>query len=558
METNIFLIISIISSFCCIAMAATIFKNNKAKTPESAPDDLTLMNSLVQTMAEADEFAAAHSERITKLAEQLAQRLNLTDQEKHDLALLCQFHDIGKLGISLDIVNKPGRLTDYEWVVMRTHVNKGYNIASASKELSGIADYILCHHEWWDGSGYPDGLKHESIPMLSRVLSIIDAYDAMTTNKPYREAISSEAAREEIRRCAGTQFDPYLASEFLQMMEELNPAAEENSEEVKENVSRAFEFVKVDSVDSTVNNNPNVAKAIACEYTIANDTSIIIVDDNFENLTGYSFEDVKALHLTQLDLLPEEDARDYKTAVDMQLVIDSTAFVQHRLRRKDGSLQEVVSYGAEFYSEIDREIQARIKVISMEKTLAIKKAKKEARDSAERYINRWEGVIRRDSLTKLFNHEAFVTEVETMVMEKSDANGGIFMMLDIDNFKNYNDSYGHMTGDLLLQTIAAALKDNTADHGIAGRLGGDEFAAFITLEKGKNSYEDVRKTVSAMFDALSKSLSGCEHPATLSMGAVYCGKELNNFRAMYGAADKALYYSKDTGRNRFTLMFPGE
>jgi len=130
---------------------------------------------------------------------------------------LAQFHDIGKVGISDKLLFKPGILTERERLEMQRHSEIGYRIAQSIPFLSNISDLILKHHERWDGSGYPLGIKGEDIPLECRVLAIVDAFDAMTNDRPYRKAMSVKEALEEIARNAGTQFDPVLAEKFLQM-----------------------------------------------------------------------------------------------------------------------------------------------------------------------------------------------------------------------------------------------------------------------------------------------------------------------------------------------------
>jgi HD-GYP domain-containing protein (c-di-GMP phosphodiesterase class II) len=133
----------------------------------------------------------------------------------NNLELLATLHDIGKIGISDQILNKPDKLSPEEWVEMKKHPEIGYRIAMSSPELVPIAEYILTHHERWDGEGYPQKLAGERIPLLSRILAVVDAYDAMTEDRPYRKAMSKEEAVMEIRENLGKQFDPLMAKIFL-------------------------------------------------------------------------------------------------------------------------------------------------------------------------------------------------------------------------------------------------------------------------------------------------------------------------------------------------------
>jgi len=154
------------------------------------------------------------------MARKMADRMNLSDAEQRNLLLLAKVHDMGKVGIPDEILFKSNRLTKKEYEKMKEHSRIGYKIASRSKELSHIANLILCHHEFWNGSGYPAGLQGEEIPLECRILCIMDAYDAMTSERPGNSRKSREAAVEELRRCAGTQFEPRLVEAFIRMLEE--------------------------------------------------------------------------------------------------------------------------------------------------------------------------------------------------------------------------------------------------------------------------------------------------------------------------------------------------
>jgi len=177
-----------------------------------------IVNVLLTALSERDYITEGHARRMQKLCQELGEKVGLSAQQLANLSLLAQVHDLGKVGIPDRILFKRGPLTEREWEVMRQHPEKGYRIALSSPDLAGIADLILKHHEKWDGTGYPLGLKKEEIPIECRILSIVDAFDAMTSGRPYCRAKTIEEALEEIRRCAGTQFDPELAGVFIEMI----------------------------------------------------------------------------------------------------------------------------------------------------------------------------------------------------------------------------------------------------------------------------------------------------------------------------------------------------
>jgi HD-GYP domain-containing protein (c-di-GMP phosphodiesterase class II) len=148
----------------------------------------------------------------------MGRSLGLSEERLNDLQLLARFHDLGKVGIPDSILFKPGPLTREEFQEMKRHCEIGHRIALSLTDLAPIADFILKHHEHWDGRGYPLGLSGEDIPLECRILSIVDAYDTMTSERPYKGSVSHEDAIAELKRCAGTQFDPELVERFVALM----------------------------------------------------------------------------------------------------------------------------------------------------------------------------------------------------------------------------------------------------------------------------------------------------------------------------------------------------
>ncbi|MGM0646702.1 MAG: PAS domain S-box protein, partial [Thermodesulfobacteriota bacterium] len=173
-----------------------------------------ILTALMAALEERDFMTSGHAHRLETLCDQLGRKAGLSSSQLSGLNLLCQVHDLGKVGIPDTILFKPDRLTDAEWEVMRQHPEKGYRIAQVTTDLAGIADLILKHHERWDGMGYPLGEHGKDIPIECRILAIVDSFDAMTNDRPYRKGCTEAEALQEIQRCAGTQFDPELAELF--------------------------------------------------------------------------------------------------------------------------------------------------------------------------------------------------------------------------------------------------------------------------------------------------------------------------------------------------------
>lgn len=192
-----------------------MYKDKLYRKPSSRGQTV---NALLAALAERDYIADGHASRMQLLCTELGEWAGLSSKQLTDLSLFAQVHDLGKVGIPDYILFKDGPLSADEWEIMRQHPEKGYRIASASPALAGVADLILRHHERWDGKGYPLGIIEQEIPIECRILSIVDAYDAMTNDRPYRKAKTEAEARLEIQRCAGYQFDPYLVQGFLSIL----------------------------------------------------------------------------------------------------------------------------------------------------------------------------------------------------------------------------------------------------------------------------------------------------------------------------------------------------
>ncbi|MFP4671782.1 MAG: PAS domain S-box protein [Desulfohalobiaceae bacterium] len=177
------------------------------------------LQALFKTLEARDYLAQGHAERLQHYAQQLGESIGLSEERLKDLQLLARFHDLGKVGIADRILFKPGPLSALEFEEMQRHCEIGHRIAMSTSYLAHIADLILKHQERWDGKGYPLGLLGEDIPVECRILAVVDAFDVMTQDRPWQAAKSRQRAMQELKSCAGTQFDPDLVQSFLQILQ---------------------------------------------------------------------------------------------------------------------------------------------------------------------------------------------------------------------------------------------------------------------------------------------------------------------------------------------------
>jgi diguanylate cyclase (GGDEF)-like protein len=200
---------------------------------ELVSDEEATINALTAATSAHHQDMSKHAYRLVTLAEETAKEIGCSEQEVHVIHLSALLHDVGKLGIPDAILDKPGPLTEEEWEVMRLHPQIGQRILSqAGGIFATLAHVIVAHHERWDGKGYPLGLSQHNIPIEARILSVVDSFDAMTSTRTYREPSSIEEARNELLRCAGSQFDPEIVIAFLRVLSRSTYTSEAQSEDV--------------------------------------------------------------------------------------------------------------------------------------------------------------------------------------------------------------------------------------------------------------------------------------------------------------------------------------
>ncbi len=194
-------------------------KMYKCKISESKSTNEIIISSLRENLKRGEYHREKRAGRMQQYALTIGKKLKLSNIKLDELKLLMDLHNIGKLALADEIMSKPGRLSNEEWKIIQKLPEIGYRIAESSMILKPIAEAILSHYEWYNGEGYPRGVKGEEIPILSRISFLINSYEAMTTDRPYRKKMTRKEVVKEIKRCCGTQFDPNVVKIFLEILE---------------------------------------------------------------------------------------------------------------------------------------------------------------------------------------------------------------------------------------------------------------------------------------------------------------------------------------------------
>ncbi len=198
------------------------------------------ITALAEALEAKDSVTRNHSDRMLRYAMKIAGRLGLNEEKKESLRYLAVLHDIGKIGIPEHVLLKPGKLTDEEYDVMKQHPKIGAELIKKISFLSDVAPLIYAHHEQYDGKGYPMGLSGSDIPIESRIVSVLDAFDAMTSDRPYRQSLGTDRAIQELKDFAGTQFDPCVVEEFITILQEQKGMVSEEGTPDTDDVTEPF------------------------------------------------------------------------------------------------------------------------------------------------------------------------------------------------------------------------------------------------------------------------------------------------------------------------------
>ena len=539
------------------------------------------MQSLATALAARDGYTGAHSDIVHDLAVAVARRLGLDAAAVAEVEAVALLHDIGKIGVPDHVLHKQGGLDEAEWELMRQHPVIGERILLHLPGLAGVATAVRHEHERWDGQGYPDRLAGNAIPLASRIVLACDTFNALVTDRPYRRALGAVEAKEELRRCAGTQFDPRVVDALLRCLDhEGNPSAGDGAPplalvrpEVSELEAQRLErevqaLITIVSAAATVERLEDLAEVAADEAWTAigassvsisrfeADAHLLRVIVNVGELAHweerrpanetYRIEENKALRRLLLE------RRSHVTS----LGDPNSSGGEHELLRKLGrhsSAAVPIVVAGTTWGEVWACRDAGLPVFSARDVRFLQTVAGQVAAAVGRteLFARMADLAFRDPLTGVGNRRALEERLELLLADALAAGRDLSILLcDVDNLKELNDHQGHPAGDDALQRLAQALAaESPADEQLVYRLGGDEFCLVLP--------ELTAEAAVALGERVLWRLS-TEPPAglTASCGVASLGMGVRRVADLLRAADAAQYAAKRGGRSRVCLADP--
>jgi diguanylate cyclase (GGDEF)-like protein len=551
---------------------AVALERVKLVSDRSEMYDRTL-TALVAALDARDRETEGHSKRVVAYTQALAEKMGVPSELRQEIARGAMLHDIGKIGVPDSILHKTGPLGDGEWAIVRKHPEWGKQILEGIRFLEGPAQMVLTHHERWDGSGYPLGLKSEQIPLGSRIFAVVDAFDAMTSYRPYRNPESYAKARTEIRDGRGTQFDPDVVDAFLKVSKEewVQLRESQGSRPMQMGSLRRIGSGQLQAMNVIV---AAITSSLEIQEVMAH-TAHTLVDVTRARAAAIYLFDGDEVRFSAGANLPEElqnSANELQDLFDKDLIREGKAEFHEDILTEKGSLSQRIrqlrpnwkSMVCVPLQEADRVAGALLLfsdapyVFDEEDQLMFSQVGKQL---GQALVNtRLHEKVRvqaiTDGLTGAYNRRYLddFLNIEVKRCQRYQRPMAI-LLLDMDYFHACNEKSGHQAGDRALRDVVQLLNLGVRSVDLVARYGGEEFMVVLPETEAEGAME-VAERIRRLVE---KHRFPCG-ALTASIGVTASPFHENDslsVEELVGQADKALYRAKEDGRNRVRLWDPG-
>jgi diguanylate cyclase (GGDEF)-like protein/putative nucleotidyltransferase with HDIG domain len=567
---------------------------------EMADLHLATIEALALAIDAKDQTAQSHIRRVQVYATSIARGLGMSDTEIQGVKTAALLHDIGKLAVPEHILSKPGPLTQEEFQKIRVHPQVGAEIISAVPFPYPVAPLILSHHERWDGKGYPQGLKGEEIPLGARILSVVDYYDALTSDRPYHKAMTPDAAMALLQQEAGRALDPAVVQMFIRMAEEMEsvadtvenatprrlsleptsergrpavgfqPEAPAKSSTVFEDIALAHrEIYALYEIAQTMGTSLGVADTMALISSKLSNLvpfsacALFLFDEEADTLrcrfaTGVEADAIGGMNVRAGQGLAGWVARNRRPLVNAR---PSAEFEAAGLAKSTslhsalvaplvfsdrliGTLA-VYSTQPDFYTDDHRRLLDRVS----EQASAVIHNSIVFEQTQEDSLT--------DPLTGLPNTRFMFMHLtrELARAERLKAEVALLVM-DLDNFKEINDNHGHHVGDRALREVASVLRSGIRPYDICVRYAGDEFIVVLSgcgADEAERKRVELQRTVDEL---LFEARPGRRLPLAISVGAALYPRDGDSYEALLATADSRMYRDKNRRKKNAHVQQP--
>jgi putative two-component system response regulator len=537
------------------------------------------MFALAKLSESRDPETGAHIERVQSFARLLAQYLSTTDRyrdviDAEFIRLIFQttpLHDIGKVAIPDSVLLKPGKLSDPEMAVMRTHASMGAQTLEASLQrfpnvqfLQMARDIALSHHERWDGKGYPQQLAGEQIPLAARIVALADVYDALTSRRVYRQAMSHAQAKALILHERGGQFDPEMVEAFLQTEAQFIAIKErfydsENQEPAEQSPASAQAAAEAARQKVLVVDDDPIVRELLGDFLNARGVDCLMAADGVQALELFD------AHHPQLIIsdwvMPVMDGLELCRRVRARGSNHHTHFIMLTQHAQEDELARAFDAGVDDFlgkpfdaMQMMARLRAGLRAVSLHEEVAERhQGSRQLNEQLTNLNHRLERLAITDDLTGLYNRRQAMHRLEEHwdLCQRYQRPVAV-ISLDIDHFKQVNDQYGHCAGDVVLKGVAEVLRQCVRLSDTVCRIGGEEFLIILPCQTAEEAEICGRRCRQAVERQLF-NCDGREIQVTISGGIASRGGGMMQSADLLKSADGALYTAKRSGRNTICL-----